>query len=699
MRRWNEIVESVGPGSRRSADKGGRRTLKRCCLTLPLALLLTVPAWPQQKTADLTGRSIEDLMNIEVTSVSKKEEKLSRTAAAIFVITQEDIRRSGATKIPDLLRMVPGMDVGQINGSTWAIGSRGFNAQFSNKLLVMIDGRIVYTPYFAGVYWDTLDVPLEDIDRIEVIRGPGGTIWGANAVNGIISIFTKKADDTHGGMVEAGGGNIDAGSGTSQYGGKAGKATDYRVFTKYSNQNQMLDLNGQNGADGWHMLRGGFRTDRILSSKDTVTVEGDLYTAREGELGFKLPSITSPSYVPVSEEINLSGGSIQSTWNHIYSGRSDSTLQVSFSRYRRGDPLEAERRHTLDLDFQHHLAWGRRQDIVWGLSYDYTTDNIAGTLTVSFNPPSKTLQTFDSFVQDQIALIPDRLYVTVGTKLEHNDYTGFGLMPSVHMTWAPNERNTFWAAVSRALRTPSRNDTNLVVNVGGFVGSDGTLNLVRFLGNPQFKDEGLIAYEAGYRAAVGKSLTVDLAAYYNDYDHLQTTEPSTPFFEATPLPPHIVLPLMYQNLMQGETHGLEISANWRVLDRWTLSPGYALELLHMRPDPTSVDIQTAPFIENGTPHHSAQLRSHFNLRQDLAWEAFASFSDHLTNQGVSTFDRIPAYTRLDTGITWKPSEALSISVFGQNLLKNQHVEFEDVFGSMQSGQIRRGAYAKLVWHF
>jgi iron complex outermembrane recepter protein len=321
--------------------------ITRCSLTV---LLFCGPALAQKPDrgtgagVDLTTLNIEDLMNVKVTSASKKEQKLSRTAAAIFVISQEDIRRSGATNIPDLLRMVPGMDVGQINGSTWAISSRGFNAQFSNKLLVMIDGRIVYTPYFAGVYWDTLDVPLEDIDRIEVIRGPGGTIWGANAVNGVISIFTKKAGDTHGGMVEAGGGNIDAGFGTAQYGAKAGKATDYRVYTKYSNQNQMLDLNGLDGADGWHMLRGGFRTDSVLSSKDTLTVEGDMYSAREGELGFVLPSITSPSYAPVSEEINLSGGFLQSTWNHSYSDRSDSSLQVSFVPYRRGDPQEPEKK-------------------------------------------------------------------------------------------------------------------------------------------------------------------------------------------------------------------------------------------------------------------------------------------------------------------------------------------------------------------
>src|ERR1700734_708671 len=243
------------------------RITSRVFVEFAILGLLVLPAWPQQSSTDLTARSLEDLMNIQVTSASKKEQKLSRTAAAIFVITQEDIRHSGALNIPDLLRMVPGLDVGQINGSTWAISARGFNAQFSNKLLVMIDGRIVYTPNFAGVYWDTLDLPLQDIDRIEVIRGPGGTIWGANAVDGVISIFTKKSGATRGGLVEAGGGNIAQRFGTLQYGGSLGKSTDYRVFTKYLNQDQQSDIGGHDGGDGWHMLRSGFRMDSKISSK------------------------------------------------------------------------------------------------------------------------------------------------------------------------------------------------------------------------------------------------------------------------------------------------------------------------------------------------------------------------------------------------------------------------------------------------
>jgi iron complex outermembrane recepter protein len=657
---------------------------------------------PQQGTGsgvDLTAMNIEDLMNVKVTSVSKKEQKLSRTAAAIFVITPEDIRRSGATSIPDVLRMVPGMDVAQINGSTWAISARGFNQQFSNKLLVMIDGRVVYTSLFAGVFWDNiLDFPLEDIARIEVIRGPGGTIWGANAVDGVINIFTKNTSETRGGLVVAEGGNIDQESGMVQYGGELKAGTDYRLYTKYFNRTNLLDLNGQIGQDGWHQLRGGFRMDSTLSPKDSLMVEGDITTGREGELGFVLPSITSPGYLAESEQINISNGSLESVWNHVYSPRSDTSLQVSFDRDKRRDPQNPETRDTLDFDFQHHIALGGRQDVVWGLGYRYTTDLILGSLTVFENPASSAHQIFDGFFQDEIALVPNRLYLTGGMKLEHNDYTGFEVMPSVRLAWAPSAHHTLWLAISRAVRAPSRYDTNLVLNIGN-VGTSGSVDLLRLYGNPQFQDERLLAYEMGYRTALGNHVSIDLAAYFDDYDNLQTTEPAASFSEPTPLPAHVVSPLIYENLMNGEVHGLEVAANVKVTDRWTFSPGYAFERIHMHTDPTSADTQTAPFVEGAAPHHSAQLRSRFDLPKNVALDAAAYAVGRLTNQGPFPTVTIPAYTRLDVGLTWKPWEQTSFSLVGQNLLQDHHLEFEDVNGALQASQIRRSGYAKVTWRF
>jgi iron complex outermembrane recepter protein len=653
-------------------------------------LLLCVASSAQQQ--DLTQLSLDDLMNVKVTSVSKKEQKLSRTASAIFVITSEDIRRSGATNIPDLLRMAPGLDVAQIDANTWAISARGLNGRFSNELLVLVDGRNLYNLTFGGVLWDTLDLPLEDIERIEVIRGPGGTVWGANAVNGVINIITKKAAKTHGGMVVAGGGNLDQGFGTLQYGGGLGKSTDYRLYTKYLNQDHLPDLSGADGGDGWHLLQAGFRTDSSLSPKDTLTLQGKLYTGEEGSPTSFLPSVLSHGYQTLDRTVNLSGGFLQSAWNHVYSARSDTVFQISFDRYKRDDTI-TEERSLLAVDFQHHFAWGSRQDVVWGAGYNYTHSNTQGNFTVSLNPADLGMQLFSTFFQDEVALLPNKLYITIGAKLEHNLYTGFNLMPSARVSWTPRARHMFWAAVSQAERTPAESDAAVRANVGGFPGPGGTPVLLAFVGNPHFKNEGLIAYELGYRVELSTCLSMDLATYYSHYDHQQTTEPAAPFSEATPSPPHVVVPVTFQNLMHGEAHGLEMAVNWKATDRWTLSPGYAFERIHMHLDPASQDTGSVLDAEGTAPVHSAQLRSHLDLVHGIAWDASAYFVDRLRS-GAS-----PAYTRLDTGLTWRFTEGLAMSVVGQNLVKDRHLEFLDDSGIVRATLVKRSAYAKFTWQF
>jgi iron complex outermembrane recepter protein len=667
------------------------RIVARASAMLVILASVPLPAWPQS-APDLADRSLEDLMNVEVTSVSKKEQTLSRTAAAVFVITQEDIRRSGAINIPDLLRMVPGLDVAQIDANTWAISARGLNGQFSNELLVLLDGRNVYTPTFGGVFWDALDLPLENIERIEVIRGPGGTIWGANAVNGVINIITKKAADTKRTMVVAGGGNIDDGFGTVQYGGSAGKSTDYRVYTKYLNQDHFPGIEGQNGGDGWHVLRGGFRSDTELSPKDTLTVEGAMYSGREGDPTIFFPSVTSPGPVNIEMQVDVSGGYIQSVWNHVYSSRSDSSLRVSYDGYSRHDVLREDRR-TFSADFQHHFAWGSRQDVVWALGYGYSSSDTDGNLTFSLNPADLNTQLFSAFVQDEIALIPNRLYITAGTKLEHNYYTGFGLMPSARVTYSPSVHHMVWAAVSRALRTPASTDTASRTSLAGFTGTGGVPVLISLLGNPDFQNEQLIAYEAGYRTTLSNRFSIDFAASYNDYDNQRTTEPAAPFFESTPLPPHIVAPLTYKNLGYQEEHGFEVAANWKVTTHWTVSPGYDFERIHAHVSAASQDTVTALETEGSDPHVHAQLRSHFDLSRRLTWDASAYFTNRLL------FQDVPAYTRLDTGLSWQWKEGISLSLVGQNLLKDHHLEFVDSVGATRSAEIKRSVYTKFTWLF
>lgn len=658
-------------------------------------MLLCLALTCQAQQPDLTDRSLEDLMNIRVTSVSKTEQTLAHTAAAIFVITTEDIRRSGATNLPDLLRMVPGMDVAQINAHTWAISARGLSDDFSNELLVLLDGRNLYTPTFGGVLWSILDLPLENIERIEVIRGPGGSVWGANAVNGVVNIITKKADQTQGALVSGGWGNLNQGFGTAQYGGRLGKNTAYRVWTKYFNQNDLPNLIGQDGSDAWHMLRGGFRTDSTLSSKDSLMFQGDILTGKQGNAYFVLPSVSSPSLLSVTANSGESGGFLQSVWSHTYSARSDTALAVSYTTYEVDHVLDTltEGRATYSVDFQHHLALGNRHDFVWGLGYRYSWSHSAGDLRFSLDPAKLGIQEFSGFVQDEIALVPNRLYLTVGTKLEHSHYGGFNAMPSGRVAWSLAPRHTLWAAISDADRTPSSLDSSSRLNSPGPPAPGGIPSLISIFGNPHSKDEGLIAYEAGYRTTVSSFLSLDLDAYYNDYRSQQTTEPLTPFLESTPLLPHLVIPFTLENLGYGEAHGFEIAANWKVTNRWTLSPAYDFERIHMHVRGTSQDSGTIPETEGSDPHLHGRLRSHVALPHSLSWDASAVFVDRLLEL------QVPSYTRLDMGLSWQLREGLSLALVGQNLARDRHLEFADPSQGAGATLIKRSGYAKFTWQF
>jgi len=666
-----------------------RSAISRARVILLIALAL--PAGAQDRPTDLTNKSLEDLMNTEVTSVSKKEQKLSRIAGAVFVITQEDIRRSGALNIPDLLRMVPGMDVAEINANTWAINARGFQEQFSNELLVLLDGRSLYSASFGGVYWDTLDLPLDDIERIEVIRGPGGAIWGGNAVNGVVNIITKKAGETPGLLATGGAGNLEQGFGTAQYGGSLGSHADYRVYAKYDNFFHQPDLNGQDGGDGWNMYRSGFRLDSSLNPRDTMLLQGNLYVSDQGEPTTFLPTIVStPQNIEVITK--LGGGFLQTAWNHAYSDLSAVSLQASFDRYNRADPQLPESRDAFDVEFQHHFQPSQRHDLNWGLQYVNSSDSFKNTLEVAANPPQRVLQIFSGFIQDEIALISNRLYLTVGTKLERNDYTGFHAIPDARIAWSPNEKHMAWAAVSRGVRTPARFDTNIIENLGTTSVSGGLPVVTRILGNPSFRDEDLIAYEAGYRTTLTPRLFLDFAAFFNSYSHQETSEPGTPFQESTPPPLHIVQPEIFQNLLHGEGHGLEVFANWKVTSRWILSPGYAFERIHMRLNPPSTDIFDLLDAEHSNPYESAQLRSHVELARALSWDASGYFVDRLVGKGV------PSYTRVDTGLTWHFSESLYVRAVGQNLLRDHHVEFLDPANTVASTFVKRSAFAQFTWN-
>jgi iron complex outermembrane recepter protein len=659
-----------------------------------LCLVAPVPTVRAQDPADLSGKSLEELMDIKVTSASKKEEKLFRTAAAISVITQDDIRRSGMTHLPELLRLVPGLDVAQIDGNKWAISSRGFNGRFANKLLVLVDGRSVYTPETGGVYWEVLDLPLEDIDRIEVIRGPGGTLWGANAVDGVINITTKSAKDTQGGLATVGAGSEDRGFGSVRYGGKIGDSAHYRGDVMYFDNNGLLASPGVAANDGRSMIQAGGRMDWDASRNDLFTFQGDFSDSHLTER----PALVAPSNVfgtPTNTPGDLSDGNLLGRWNHIYSGGSDSTLQVYFDQTRRNIWDFGDRIDTFDIDFQYHVTLGQRQDIVLGGGYRaifFQTDTNIGT-AVQYTPKGQSSQIFSSFIQNELSLIKDRLQLTVGAKLEHDDFTGFNLQPSVRLLWTPATNQTFWAAISRAVRTPDFSDEGVRVNVAAFPGPGGLTDLLALFGSHNQESEELVAYEFGYRVEPMKKLYLDIATYFNDYNRLQTDEPGIAFLEDDPPPIHLVIPLVFGNLMRGSTYGVEVAATANLTSRWKIQGSYSFLRMALHPYADSRDDAIAAQTEGESPQHQFQLHSAYALPRNLELDASLYHVSRLPSEPV------PSYTRIDARLAWHATESLELSLGLQNLGNNDHPELIQTIVGVKTSLVKTDGYAKLTWWF
>ncbi|HJT81348.1 MAG TPA: TonB-dependent receptor, partial [Chthoniobacterales bacterium] len=501
---------------------------------------------PYHPPEELKKLSVEQLLDIDVTSVSKYPQKLSAAAAAVAVLTPDDLERSGVTNIPDALRLVPGLDVAQVDAHTWAISSRGFNDIFANKLLVLMDGRTLYTPLFSGVFWEVQDTFLQDIDRIEVVRGPGATLWGANAVNGVINVITKSARDTQGTLIFGGGGTEELGFGGARYGAKINDETFIRIYAKYNNRDSSLLPNDTDADDAWDMFRSGFRLDWEPGKADSLTFQGDIYAGHEDEV-YTVPTVAFPFAGIVASRDNVAGGNLLGRWTERFSATSDITMQAYWDRTVRNSAVFHETRDTGDIDFQHRFGLGEHQEVIWGLGYRVTHDDVENSLNVSLFPDSRTLNLYSGFVQDDITILPDRLRLTIGSKFEHNDFTGFEIQPSGRISWTPVQSQTVWGSISRAVRTPSIAENDLRLNPAPPIPvPPGTLTI---FGNPAIDSEELIAYEIGYRCQPFYQLTFDLSAFYNDYDKLRSIEPLTP----GPIGPSTA-----RNLLFGEAYGTEI---------------------------------------------------------------------------------------------------------------------------------------------
>lgn len=646
-----------------------------------------------ESAVDLFQMSLEDLGQIKVTTVSRKSESLSGAAAAVYVITQDEIRRSGVNELAETLRMAPGTTVGRANSHGWAVGTRGFSYVYANKLLTLLDGRSLYTPFFAGTFWEETDTVLEDIDRIEVIRGPGAALWGANAVNGVINIITKSAKETQGVLVSGGGGVEERGFGTVRYGGQLGTNVFYRVYGKFSDHDQFTHTTGGGEGDNWWLAQGGFRMDWEPSEINKITFQGDRYST-ELDMMIRRPSLSPPGIFPEEIREKSEGGNLLGRWNHSFSSDSELTVQMYYDHTDRDFSLAREIRDTMDVDAQHRFLVGDRQEIVWGAGYRYSVDNIHDSPEFKMSDPQVGLQLASAFAQDEITLVPDRLRVTVGTKIEHNDFTGFEVQPNGRVAWTPSERHTLWGSVSRAVRTPSRAErsASFFVDPPSALAGLPLPTVIPIFGNPEFGSEDLMAYEIGYRVKIHPRLTLDVAAFYNDYDHLKSVAQSPLELRFSPgNQPYLYTALTSRNDLYGESYGTELAATWQPRDWWRVRASYSLLslALHTRgPRPSASEGD-----EGIDPKHQVKIGTDVDLGRHVEWGMGWRYVSR------ESFIGVPSYTELDTRLAWRPTPHCELAIIGRSLLEPHHREFAPYVLIDPNVAVDRAVYAKLTLRF
>ncbi len=632
--------------------------------TIVAALLPLAAGAAEEK--DYGDLSLEELMNETVTSVSKQEQKLFDAPAAVSVLTNEDLRRSGFTTLPDALRLVPGMTVASANSREWALSARGAGFVFANKLLVLIDGRAVYTPLFSGVYWDLQQTMLEDVDRIEVIRGPGATIWGANAVNGVVNVVTRDARDTQGGLLYGGGGDVREEMAGLRYGGRLGENTYFRVFAAYQTTDDYSLADGRPAGDHWLGRHAGLRVDHHADPDTQLTCQADVT---------EVESLSSDGY-----NANTLG-----RWSRRLSGDSSVEAQVYYDRtYRNEITLSEPLTDTFDLSAQHTFARGERHHIIWGGGYRFVANEIKqNNPDVLVRKGDFDLRLLNFFAQDEFTLVPDRLTLTAGLKIEHNDYTGFELQPSLRSVFKPTAGQTVWAAVSRAVRTPSAVEgRDLFTSAIGppTTGPDGGFYVPALVGNPALRSETLWAFEIGYRVQPTPRSSVDLAVFFNDYDDIISFGETARFVPGTPVG---LLEIPWENSLEEQTWGGEVSVTVSPLDRWRLVAGYGLLFQHST-GPASAVRGDQP------PTHQATLRSSHDLSKRAGLDLQLRYVDAL--------ESVSAYLTADVRLFYRLTDRLEVSLVGQNLLDDRHLE-QPVSAFALTSEVPRGFYGKLTWRF
>ncbi len=643
------------------------------------------PVYAENEINEYLDLELEDLLSLEVTSVSRKRQSLNEAPAAIYVISQEDIQRSGVTSIPEALRMAPGLHVARIDGNKWAISSRGFSNQFANKLLVLIDGRSVYTSSYSGVYWEIQDTLLEDIDRIEVIRGPGATLWGANAVNGVINIITKHSKDTQGGLLVAGAGNQEKAFAGFRYGSELKPGTYGRFYLKYNDRDSNhAPLLSQDANDDWQAARAGFRLDGAAGKSSNWTLQGDAYETDENEL-----VTLNIQGGPLAGDIKASGWNILARWEQSFNNGNIATMQLYYDYAQREELLIGQQHGTFDLDTQLQFKPFSRHEAVIGFNYRHIDDEFDNTPDVSLNPAERKTDLFSFFLQDDITLLEDKLTLTLGSKFEHNDYSGFEYQPSARLLWHPAQKHTLWGSVSRAIRSPSRIEHDAAIV---FAVLPAPINLpVNGSGVDSVESEDLLAYELGYRWSPRENISLDAAVFYNKYDDVVSVRSAStvtiPFVGTFPNS------FEFANDNSAEAYGIELIMNWFPYEWWRLTGQYSFIRLEDDSNDEFVNID----LDGSSPQQQYSIRSLMDISSNITFDMWAYFVDELPNSSRANNHPIPDYFSFNARLAWRPVEALELSLTGQNLLQDRHTEFA---GEIQAlTEIKRSYYGQLRWDF
>lgn len=659
-------------------------------------MLLSFPlAAKAQEEDDYFDLSPEQLLDLTVYSASKKESSLFDTAAAIYIVTQEDIERSGVTSLPEALRMVPGVHVAQSGSSTWAISIRGFQEELANKILVMIDGRVVYNPLFSGTYWEAHGIPLENIERIEVVKGPGGALWGANAVNGIVNILTKKAQDTQGTLISAGAGNYDSAFVTARQGARIGAQSFVSVYGRYSSKDDFISRDNDRAAyDNWQTYRTGFRVDSgDEGAADQFSFHGDLYQVDSRQYNTTY-SLSAPYAVTDGDVIRSIGSNLFGQWAHSYEDGSSFRIQSYIDYTLRNEALLRDDRWAFDTEVQYNFKPLGRHEITVGAGFRHSRDNLESRQVLAFTPASRADNLYSFFLQDTITLDPEHLFLILGSKVEHNNYTGVEVQPSAKLLWKPTETQTVWGSLSRAVRTPNRLEhdldiTNVVLDPAVFgLGLPVEIILQR---NGDFDSEELLAYELGYRNQITPEFSVDTAAFINRYDELSSAEVGS--FVLVPAgvdPAHFELPISAVNEMTGTVYGFEASANWQVRPNWELNAGYSFLNMVLHAPPIITGNQDGE--EDQTPQHQVSLRSYWDIDDRWSLDSMLYYVDQIAA------DDAPSYLRFDLNLGLKITDNIKINLVGQNLLEASHHEFGTATGS-NTTEVPRALYGKMTWEF